>query len=159
VLGKIKSIEEVVDFEIKPVAKSEGSGGKLGLSQMITGFYGYSCMDGYKVKTDKHSFYILIDNGQSCCEEWGYISCAEDELDLKYFLGSQLIEVNLTDVALNQTIVDNSGYYEEDGGIQFIDFKTNIGTFQLAVYNAHNGYYGHGIIVAKDEEILLNDTI
>lgn len=43
--------------------------------------------------------------------------------------------------------------------IQFVDFVTSRGTFQLAVYNSHNGYYGHGIIVAKDDEILLNETL
>ena len=56
-------------------------------------------------------------------------------------------------------MLEKSGYYEEEGGIQFVTFKTNKSVFQLAVYNCHNGYYGHGIIVAKDEEILLNDTL
>jgi hypothetical protein len=60
---------------------------------------------------------------------------------------------------LNQTVVKESGYYEDEGGIQFVDFVTDKGVFQLAVYNAHNGYYGHGILVAKDDEILLNDTL
>lgn len=129
-LGKIKSIEEVFDLRVNPE---------------------YS-MDGYKVETEKHIFYILIDNKQSCSESWGYLS-SEDNLN--NFIGANLIEIKLTDKALNQSVVDNSGYYEDNGGIQFVDFITDQGIFQLAVYNAHNGYYGHGILVTKDNEVLM----
>lgn len=155
-LGKIKDIKEIHDFKIEPVVNQNGSGGKLGMMQMLNILCGYSNMDGYKIETENHTYYVLIDNGQSCCENWGYFS-SEDDLSL--FIGNDLIEVRLTDTALNQIVVDKSGYYEDAGGIQFVDFVTDKGVFQLAVYNAHNGYYGHGIIVAKDEEILLNDTL
>lgn len=155
-LGKIKNIEEIYNFKIQPIASLEGKGGRLGMSQMISALYGQSDMDGYKVETDKHIFYVLIDNGQSCCESWGYLS-SEDNFE--QFIGAELFEVQLTDTALNQKAVENSEYYEEEGGIQFVDFKTSNGVFQLAVYNAHNGYYGHGILVAKDNEILLNETL
>lgn len=155
-LGKIKSIEEITDFGIKNIAPLEGTGGRLGMSQIINALGGYSEYDGYKVVTDKHTYLILIDNGQSCCESWGYIS-SED--DYTKFIGTELKEVNLTDKALNTKVVEESDYYDDDGGIQFVNFVTNEGVFQLAVYNAHNGYYGHGILVAKDEEIILNDTL
>lgn len=155
-LGKIKNIEEVCNYKIQPVAKMDGKGGRLGMTQMINFLGGYSSMDGFKVETEEHTFHVLIDNGQSCCESWGYLS-SED--DLKYYIGSELTEVKLTDVALNQTVVKESDYYNDGGGIQFVDFVTNNGVFQLAVYNAHNGYYGHGILVAKDDEILLNETL
>lgn len=156
-LGKIKNIEDVRNFQIQPVAKMDGKGGSLGMSQMLSALCGYSSMDGYKIETEDHVFCVLIDNGQSCCESWGYLT-SED--DLNYYIGSELIEVKLTDLALNKTVVEKSGYYDGDcGGIQFVDFVTSNGTFQLAVYNSHNGYYGHGIVVAKDNEILLNDTL
>ena len=29
----------------------------------------------------------------------------------------------------------------------------------LAVYNAHNGYYGHGILITKDNEIIHNSIL
>jgi hypothetical protein len=116
----------------------------------------YEEMDGYKIETDKHTYLVLIDNGQSCCESWGYF--ASDD-DLKQYIGSELCEVNLTDKALNTMALKESGFYDDCGGIQFVDFVTNKGTFQLAVYNAHNGYYGHGILVAKDDEIILNETL
>ena len=73
---------------------------------------------------------------------------------------TELLEVNVTDIALNQKVLTQMNEdYIDNREIQFVDFKTNLGTFQLAVYNSHNGYYGHGILVAKDNEILLNDTL
>ena len=156
-LGKIKSIEEVYNFKIQPVAQLEGSGGRLGMSQMLNTLCGYADMDGYKVETDKHAFYVLIDNGQSCCENWGYMT-SEDNFEP--FIGVELFEVNVTDVGLNQKVLTKMGNdYIDNDEIQFVDFKTSNGTFQLAVYNSHNGYYGHGILVAKDNEILLNNTL
>lgn len=132
-LGEITDIEEVFDVKID-----------------------WSNQDGYRVKTDHHEFYVLISNGQSCCESWGYFS-SED--DLQDFIGANLIEVKLTDVALNQKKVEESDCYSDSGGIQFVDFVTDEGVFQLAVYNAHNGYYGHSITVLKDEEVLLDDGL
>ena len=156
-LGKIKSIEEVRDYKIQPIAKMDGTGGRLGMTQMINALCGYSNMDGYKIETDKHIFHVLIDNGQSCCESWGYLSSEDDHSP---FVGAELQEVRLTDTALKQSVVEESDYYGGDGGgIQFVDFVTDKGVFQLAVYNDHNGYYGHGILVAKDEEILTNETL
>lgn len=156
-LGKIISIEEIQGFKIQPVNALNGANGSsLGISQMLSSIMGYSDMDGYKVVTDAHVYHVLIDNGQSCCESWGYI-CSED--NVKPFIGTELREVKLTDTALNQTVVEKSGYYDDEGGIQFVDFVTDAGTFQLAVYNAHNGYYGHGILVAKDDEILCEDVL
>jgi len=155
-LGTIKNIEVVTDFKIQPIAKLKGKGGELGLIQALAYWRGYSSMDGYKVETDKHTFYVLIDNEQNCCESWGYFS-SED--DLRQLIDATLLEVRLTDKALNTKTVEESGYYEDEGGIQFVDFVTDRGTFQLAVYNAHNGYYGHGILVARDDEILLNEVL
>ena len=156
-LGLIKNIEEVSNFTIQPVSSLEGKGGRLGMSQMLSFLSGYSSMDGYKVETEDHTYCVLIDNGQSCCESWGYF-CSED--DYNQFIGANLIEVNLTDVALKTIKVESSDYYDgECGGIQFVNFVTDKGVFQLAVYNSHNGYYGHGIVVAKDNEIILNDTL
>ncbi len=154
--GTIASIEEVKDMRIAPVAPLEGKGGRFGFSQMLGSILGEADMDGYKVTTDKHTLFVLIDNGQSCCESWGYFA-SED--DLASFVGAELREVNLTDTALRKEKVEKTDYYEGEGGIQFVDFVTSKGTFQLSVYNAHNGYYGHGIVVAKDNNILLNETL
>ena len=156
-LGKIIKIEEIFNLETANVGRLTGSNGSsLGMSQLIHAMAGCGEYDGYLVETDEHKYHVLISNTQDCCESWGYFS-SED--DVAQFVGARLKEVNLTDVALNKKKIEDSGYYEEEGGIQFVDFVTDRGTLQLAVYNAHNGYYGHGIIVAKDAEILLGDTL
>lgn len=128
-LGKILNIEEVENVKLDICKWAE--------------------FDGYKIITDKHEFNILIENGQCCCESWGYFYLNDNIVD---FIGSELLEVNLTDTALNKQKVEKSGYYEDEGGIQFVDFVTNKGVLQFAVYNAHNGYYGHSIIFTKDKE-------
>ena len=134
--GKLLSIDEITDF--KPNVS-------------------WCKMDGYKVTTTKANIFVLISNGQGCCESWGYFS-SED--DIMSFIGATLKEVNLTDVALNKKCVEESGYYGgDDGGIQFVDFVTTKGTFQLAVYNDHNGYYGHEILVTIGDNVICKDTL
>ncbi|KXG42860.1 DUF7448 domain-containing protein [Tepidibacillus decaturensis] len=135
-LGKIKKIEEVFDLKVDN--------------------YGFRRMGGYKVETDVHVIQVLIQNYQSCCESWGYFSSDDD---LSHFVGAELKEIDLTDTALNKQKVEESDYYSDGGGIQFVDFVTTNGVFQLAVYNAHNGYYGHDILVLKDNEIILDETL
>lgn len=157
-LGKIKSIEEVLNFKTAPIGKIKGeNNSRLGMIPMLNSIGGFAAMDGYKIETDKHIYHVLIDNGQSCCEDWGYLS-SEDNFN--NFIGSELREVNLTDTALNtKTLEKEIPYGLDGGGIQFVDFVTDKGVFQLAVYNSHNGYYGHGIVIGKDGEVLLNDTL
>lgn len=159
-LGTIVKIEEVSGFQARPVGPMEGSqGARAGFSQMIGMLGGHSSMEGFRVVTDEHELLVLIDDQQSCCESWGSVHSA-DELD--YYIGAALREVRLTDTALNQTIVDRHGcgeYGFDGGGIQFVDLDTSAGKFQLAVYNNHNGYYGHGIVVALDMVPLAEDTL
>ena len=147
-MEKIISIKEIEDFEIESVSSLKDK----------NGVRGGDSMDGYEIVTDEHTYRVLIDNEQSCCEEWGYLS-SEDDLDK--FLGAKLKDIKFTDTALNQKKVsDTCGTDDfDEGGIIFVDFETTNGVLQLAVYNGHNGYYGHGILVTKDMKILLNETI
>lgn len=114
--------------------------------------------DGYKIITSEHEYMILIDNGQECCESWGYFSSDDD---FKKFIGKELVSIELTDTALNKKKLEEvEPYGLDEGGIQFVDFKMGNGSvLQFAVYNAHNGYYGHSIMVIKDNKILLQDII
>lgn len=153
--GNIKSITEIHDFECGNIFAPEGSGNaRLGFMQMVSSLAGGHNMDGYEVVTEKSTIRILIDNEQSCCESWGYMS-SDDELE--YYYGATLNDVELTDTKLERMKIEDD-YYDE-GGVQFVTFKTDKGDFQLAVYNGHNGYYGHGILVAVDDKIIHQDTI
>ena len=104
--------------------------------------------EGYIIKTEDKDYKVLITNGQSCCESFGYI---QSEDDLTEFIGAELLSVQTTDVALVKVDVE----YDYAGDIMFVDFNTSKGTFQLSVYNYHNGYYGHGIIITTDEKEII----
>lgn len=94
-LGKILSIEEITNVSLGNTGSLNGSNGsRLGIIQIMSGLMGGASYDGYKVKTDKHEFLLLIDNGQCCCESWGYFYLNDDE---QKFIGSELRAVNLTD--------------------------------------------------------------
>lgn len=153
----IREIAEVNGLRLGNTGRDSDKA-RLGLAQLINSIFGYAEYDGYMVKTTEHEYLILIDNGQCCCESWGYFDSADNTDD---FIGKELVSVELTDVALNKEKLEKSGYYGgEEGGIQFVDFNMADGTvLQFAVYNEHNGYYGHPIIVAKDEKIILQDTL
>lgn len=154
--GDILKIEEITNFGLGNKGSMYGTNkSRLSMSSMIAELSGSRSMDGYRVKTDKSDILVLIDNGQCCCESWGYINSEDDP---NKFIGAALLDVKLTDTALNTKMSDESRYIDA-GGIQFVDFITDRGNFQLAVYNGHNGYYGHGIIVAIDGEIICQDTL
>lgn len=155
--GTIQSIAEVHGYEVRPVGPMQGSR-LAGFSQILSSLSGHSSMEGYKIVTDHHELLILIDDQSSCCESWGYI---QSEDDLSDYIGAQLSGIQLTDTALSSEAVTKAvGEYGVDsGGIQFVDLVTNRGKFQLAVYNSHNGYYGHGIVVAVDNSPILEDIL
>ncbi len=156
-MEKIISIEEIINLELSVLSELHGKkGSRLGVAQMLNQLSGYGGYDGYKIKTEKHEYHLLISNGQSCCECWGYFESNDNTND---FIGSNLFDVKFTDTALNTKKLNESEYYDDCGGIQFVDFETDKGILQFAVYNAHNGFYGHDIIFAKDDEILLSDVL
>jgi hypothetical protein len=112
-------------------------------------------MEGYEITTLDHTYLLLIDDKSSCCESFGYFSSDDD---LKQFIGKELLSVEATDVALStRVIVEADGL--DAGEIQFVTFKTNDGDFQLAVYNSHNGYYGHTILFIEDGVVLIDNTL
>ena len=153
---KIIEITEVSGLKLGNTG-SHSSNARLGIIQALKALMGFAEYDGFKIITTEHTYLILIDNGQCCCESWGYFA-SEDDLD--GYIGKELISVELTDNARNHKKVEESGYYDDYGGIQFVDFKMSDGSvLQFAVYNSHNGYYGHPIIVGKDEDIIFQTTL
>lgn len=109
----------------------------------------YSSMEGYLITTDQQEIKIGISNGQSCCENAGYLTTNDNIQD---FVGAEILGIKLTDTALNtQMIKDKFEYGFDAGDIVFVDINTNKGTLQLAVYNSHNGYYGHSIEIKSNQ--------
>lgn len=100
--------------------------------------------DGYDVVTTERTIKIRIDNGQSCCENWGYMSTPDDPAS---FVGADLLSVSTVD---DDDIGQPDRVYDDGGGTLFVNVETSIGQLQLAVYNHHNGYYGHRASVSSD---------
>ena len=96
--------------------------------------------DGYSVVTSSGQVvFVLVDDGSTCCESWGAISSFEEP---KEFMGAKLLKVEKVDIGLSKKMIDAAEWVDQ-GDIMFVNFETDRGLFQLAVYNAHNGYYGH----------------
>jgi len=155
----IKNIEEVIGLQLNRTGSYEENN-NLRIAPLRTqkGFYDpYSKYDGYRITTTEHEYLFLVYGEQNCCEQWGYFASDDSAND---YIGKTLVATELTDVALDTRRVEESGYYEDGGGIQFVNLKmSDGGVLQLSVYNAHNGYYGHPIIFAKDMKILHQDTL
>lgn len=111
---------------------------------------GWNTYDGFIVTLENKILKLLISNGQSCCEEFGHIQSEDNLLD---FIGSDLIKYELLDDGYDPIFIDKhsvNGNYCFD--CSMINLHTSKGLLQFAVYNAHNGYYGHEII-CKEEDI------
>lgn len=102
--------------------------------------------DGYEIITSEQTIQIGISNQQSCCENFG---CIITNDDIKEFIGSDLINISLTDIALNNKKIDELEYLDY-GGAMFVNLETTAGLLQFVAYNAHNGYYGHdAVLISK----------
>lgn len=109
--------------------------------------------DGYEIKTNDQTIFVGVDNIQSCCENWGYISSLDDTKD---FIGAELLNIVKVDTALKTYDIDKDTDLKsiEKESIMFVNFETSKGTFQLVCYNDHNGYYGHDAVIISKQ---LND--
>jgi hypothetical protein len=115
----------------------------------------WGSQSGFVIKTSEQTIKIYIDDGQSCCENFGYFVSEDDFQD---FIGSNLLDITITDTCLNTKKLEENGLEHgfDGGGIMFVNLETNNGTLQFAAYNSHNGYYGHSAgVVSKT----LNHTV
>lgn len=120
-LGKVSATEEEIENWVYP-----------------------NCWTGAIVTTTEQTISVLIANEANCCEKWGYLTSVDDPSE---FVGAALVGVTITDIALKT-------YDHEDldeGNIMFVNIETDRGTFQIALYNAHNGFYGHEAKVESRE--------
>lgn len=101
--------------------------------------------EGYIVRmVSGKSLYVLIAAYQNCCEDWGYMTAEDDDLD--YYVGAVITKVDVVMGSQGDTgfrTLDAIDY--DSGGVSFLRIHTTKGTLVIAVYNAHNGYYGHDV--------------
>lgn len=107
----------------------------------------YCSYEGFEVVTDKQTIKLGIENGQSCCENWGYFM-SED--NLSEFVGAKLKSVSIADTQLKPSKeFDATEMYE--GDVMFVNIETDNGLLQFVAYNEHNGYYGHHACVVSTQ--------
>mgnify|MGYP001613216559 CR=1 FL=1 len=97
---------------------------------------------GFVVKTTERRFVIGIGNVRGCCERWGS-TAPPGLLD---FVGATIEKGGYSVVEM-----DDSDSYDT-GGIATLCINTSKGTLELAVFNYHNGYYGHAWSFKIDDE-------
>lgn len=108
----------------------------------------WNSFEGYEIVTDQQKIQFLISDGQSCCEDAGYL-CSNDNIE--EFIGAELKSITKTDTALTTKAANMNEYGYNEGGIIFINLETDKGTLQFAVYNSHNGYYGHSVLLKSNQ--------
>jgi hypothetical protein len=103
--------------------------------------------DGVVVTTNKQEIKLGIENGQSCCENWGYFITNDDTKD---FIGADVLSIDIVDTCLNKEAFEYEDEYNERS-CMFVNIETSEGTLQFTAYNEHNGYYGHEAVVVSSQ--------
>ena len=117
----------------------------------ITNKYGDICYyAGYEIITTQQSVRFLIEDEANCCERWGYMT-SEDSV--QSFVGHELRDIVLVDTNLKtkKYIEQEYGSEEKICSIVFINIITDLSVLQFAIYNCHNGYYGHDVIIESNQ--------
>jgi len=104
---------------------------------------GYNNLIGLCIKTDEGDVKILISDGQACCEDYGYLFLETPD-DINKFIGARIVKIEDVCIGLS---ADTSGYGFDCGGETQLKVTTTKGVLHFAVYNSHNGYYGHATFV------------
>mgnify|MGYP000876036974 FL=1 len=113
----------------------------------------YDRWDGLSVTTNKRRITLAISSVQSCCEHYGTI-LSEDDKSL--YIGTELMSINFIDACSYDEceVLKKSRLESCDVDVldcAFINLNTDKGKLQFAVYNNHNGYYGHDIKFIEED--------
>ena len=107
---------------------------------------------GFRIETSKKVIELKISNERDCCEDWGCMSTEDD--DLNRFVGQELLELNTTEADTHTTFVKDLDKMDIDSGrYEFITLKTPKRVLQFAVYDNHNGYYGHEVKIEVTDRV------
>lgn len=95
-----------------------------------------SWYEGLIIETDKGIIKLIITNGQCCCEHWGTLFFETPD-DISQFIGAEIIQIEDINIK-REEFIDNETQ---------LRITTDKGIIQYAIYNEHDGYYGHGTIL------------
>lgn len=130
---KILKIEEVNGYRPKQDSKSTYS--------------------GYRIKTEKDELLLLIFDNQNCCEQWGY-ACSDENFD--DYIGADFIKY---EEVYSEDLGSKVDLYGDVSGMCFLNIYTSRGKLDFAVYNAHNGHYGHTALLKVNGEIVNKENL
>lgn len=82
----------------------------------------------------------IFDGGQSCCEK-RYMNTDDN---LEDYIGSKLLDLE------GRVASSTKDKYDEPIDCEFLIVHTSYGSFTVANYNEHNGYYGGFDIEARE---------
>ena len=94
--------------------------------------------EGLIIETDKGSIKLVISDSQSCCENFGSLFFETPD-DISQFIDAEILQIE--DISIKR-----EEYIDTDSETQ-LRITTDKGIIQYAIYNEHNGYYGHGTIL------------
>ena len=92
---------------------------------------------------------MLITSGAECCEDFGYFSRPDDIED---FIGAELLKIEIVRSDCSVEEVESHSQVFQADEVQLVNFVTNLGVFQLAVYNVQDGWYGHKVTFVEDKD-------
>lgn len=125
----------------------------------INVFYETSSEDGVQIiLNDGTEVLFTIENDQRCCEEWGYISSIGNE-DAQNFVGARIRNIGVVH-GENEYLIqyfDNNRLSVDDA--YFIRVETDQGDLEFVVYNEHNGYYGHNVLLKIGDDKVVDNCL
>lgn len=103
--------------------------------------------DTFLIKFEDNTGIIMADKAQQCCES-RYMH-SDDKLS--YYIGAKLLNGRIEDVSNSYEKVrefldhfiktGEESFYTNETECQFLIIDTDKGSFTIANYNEHNGYY------------------
>jgi hypothetical protein len=112
-------------------------------------------MDGYLLETNKKLYYFLIYNYRPCRGKFGYMSTLDN---YKGFIGAAINDINYTPDEKACKINLNNLDFSIAGDYIIVVVETNRGSFQLGIYNKHDGCDKHRIqVFSVNKEIQQGD--
>lgn len=112
---------------------------------------------GIKIYTDEGDFTFIMNDQQSCCEQFGYVYTPNIVSD---FIGSELLKVSEITTEFDANKAHGTDIISDyDTATSHFKIETSVGDILFTFYNSHNGYYSHDYCVKKDENILFDGSV
>jgi hypothetical protein len=115
--------------------------------------------DGYSSSLniiDENNVIVGFDLNSSCCEEFGYKIGEVDRCQEVLDADNDRLTGYVIDI---ESFVENLNGSDEGGELCFDCIKEGAETIKFALYNYHNGYYGHGWSLSKGDDLLKSGSL